>query len=242
MPKVLQVEDLVKTFKGRRVVDGVSLHLQAGEVVGLLGPNGAGKTTTFHMILGFLRPDGGRVWLNGMDITYLQVWERASRGLGFLPQEPSVFRKLTVRGNILAILETLDLDRHERERRLQELLRVLDLEHLADTRAYTLSGGERRRVEITRAITTSPSFLLLYEPFSGLDPIAVSELQRIIARLKKWGIGLLITDHNVRECLRVVDRAYLIYEGKVLLFGSAKDLASDERAREIYLGVQFHLE
>jgi len=242
MPKVLQVEDLVKTFKGRRVVDGVSLHLQAGEVVGLLGPNGAGKTTTFHMILGFLRPDGGRVWLNGMDITYLPVWERASRGLGFLPQEPSVFRKLTVRGNILAILETLDLDRHERERRLQELLRVLDLEHLADTRAYTLSGGERRRVEITRAITTSPSFLLLDEPFSGLDPIAVSELQRIIARLKKWGIGLLITDHNVRECLRVVDRAYLIYEGKVLLFGSAKDLASDERAREIYLGVQFHLE
>ncbi len=241
MPKVLQVEDLVKTFKGRRVVDGVSLHLQAGEVVGLLGPNGAGKTTTFHMILGFLRPDGGRVWLNGMDITHLPVWERASRGLGFLPQEPSVFRKLTVRGNILAILETLDLDRQERERRLRELLQVLDLEHLANVRAYTLSGGERRRVEITRAITTSPSFLLLDEPFSGLDPIAVSELQRIIARLKKWGIGLLITDHNVRECLRVVDRAYLIYEGKVLLFGSAKDLASDERAREIYLGAQFHL-
>lgn len=241
MPKVLQIEDLVKIFKGRRVVDGVSLHLRAGEVVGLLGPNGAGKTTTFHMILGFLRPDGGRVWLNGMDITYLPVWERASRGLGFLPQEPSVFRKLTVKGNILAILETLDLDRQERERRLQELLQVLDLEHLADAKAYTLSGGERRRVEITRAITTSPSFLLLDEPFSGLDPIAVSELQRIIARLKKWGIGLLITDHNVRECLRVVDRAYLIYEGKILLFGSAKDLASDERAREIYLGAQFHL-
>ncbi|MBI3988248.1 MAG: LPS export ABC transporter ATP-binding protein, partial [candidate division NC10 bacterium] len=217
------------------------LHLRAGEVVGLLGPNGAGKTTTFHMILGFLRPDGGRVWLNGADITYLPVWERASRGLGFLPQEPSVFRKLTVEGNILAILETLDLDRREREQRLRELIKVLDLEHLASAKAYTLSGGERRRVEITRAITTSPAFLLLDEPFAGLDPIAVSELQRIMARLKKWGIGLLITDHNVRECLKVVDRAYLIYEGKVLLFGSAQELASDERAREIYLGAQFHL-
>ena len=220
---------------------GVSISLEAGEVVGLLGPNGAGKTTTFYMVLGLLKPDRGRVMLNGEDITELPVYKRARRGLGFLSQEPSIFRKLTVEQNLMAILEILDLTKSERQQRLESLLRELDLTHLAKSKAYTLSGGERRRAEITRSLVTAPHFMLLDEPFAGIDPIAVADIQTIIARLKEKGIGVLVTDHNVRETLQIVDRAYLIYEGQVLVSGTARELASDERAKEIYLGKQFSL-
>jgi lipopolysaccharide export system ATP-binding protein len=222
-------------------VAGVSISLEAGEVVGLLGPNGAGKTTTFYMVLGLLKPDRGRVILNGEDITELPVYKRARRGLGFLSQEPSIFRKLTVEQNLMAILEILDLTKSERQHRLESLLRELDLTHLAKSKAYTLSGGERRRAEITRSLVTAPHFMLLDEPFAGIDPIAVADIQTIIARLKEKGIGVLVTDHNVRETLQIVDRAYLIYEGQVLVSGTARELASDERAKEIYLGKQFSL-
>ncbi len=231
----------MKAFHRRTVVADVSIRLEAGEVVGLLGPNGAGKTTTFYMVLGLLRPDGGRIVLNGEDITYLPVFQRARKGLGFLPQEPSIFRKLTVEENLMAILETLDLSRLERGRRLEALLDELGIGHLAKARAYTLSGGERRRAEISRALVTEPSFLLLDEPFAGIDPIAVDEIQRIIAQLKTRGIGVLVTDHNVRETLHIVDRAYLISEGQVLLAGTAEELAADDRAREVYLGERFRL-
>ena len=220
---------------------GVSISLGAGEVVGLLGPNGAGKTTTFYMVLGLLKPDHGRVLLNGEDITELPVYKRARKGLGFLSQEPSIFRKLTVEQNLMAVLEILDLTKEERRRRLESLLQELDLTHLAKSKAYTLSGGERRRAEITRSLVTSPNFMLLDEPFAGIDPIAVADIQAIIARLKLKDIGVLITDHNVRETLQIVDRAYLIYEGQVLVSGTARELASDERAREIYLGDRFSL-
>lgn len=239
MEKTLRTSGLTKAFKGRKVADGISIALGAGEVVGLLGPNGAGKTTTFYMILGFLRPDGGAVFLNGEEITYLPVHQRARRGLGFLPQEPSIFRKLTVEENVLAILEVMGIGRGERERRLRMLLEELNLSHLARAKAYTLSGGERRRVEIMRALATSPSFLLLDEPFSGIDPIAVADIQGIIAGLKTRGIGLLVTDHNVRETLQIVDRAYLIYGGEVVFSGTAHELASNAMAREIYLGPRF---
>jgi len=239
--RTLAAEKLVKAFRQRTVVADVSVHLQAGEVVGLLGPNGAGKTTTFYMVLGLLRPDGGRIVLNGQDITHLPVFQRARRGLGFLPQEPSIFRKLTVEENLMAILETLDLPRPERVRRLGALLDELGIAHLAKARAYTLSGGERRRAEISRALVTDPSFLLLDEPFAGIDPIAVDEIQGIIVQLKTRGIGVLVTDHNVRETLHIVDRAYLISEGQVLLSGTAEELAADDRAREVYLGERFRL-
>lgn len=241
MERSLRTESLVKTFRGRTVVAGVSISLEAGEVVGLLGPNGAGKTTTFYMVLGLLKPDRGRVMLNGEDITELPVYKRARRGLGFLSQEPSIFRKLTVEQNLMAILEILDLTKSERQHRLESLLRELDLTHLAKSKAYTLSGGERRRAEITRSLVTAPHFMLMDEPFAGIDPIAVADIQTIIARLKEKGIGVLITDHNVRETLQIVDRAYLIYEGQVLVSGTARELASDERAKEIYLGKQFSL-
>jgi len=241
MERSLRTESLVKTFKGRTVVDGVSISLEAGEVVGLLGPNGAGKTTTFYMVLGLLKPDRGKVMLNGEDITKLPVYKRARRGLGFLSQEPSIFRKLTVEQNLMAILEILDLTKSERQHRLESLLRELDLTHLAKSKAYTLSGGERRRAEITRSLVTAPHFMLMDEPFAGIDPIAVADIQTIIARLKEKGIGVLVTDHNVRETLQIVDRAYLIYEGQVLVSGTARELASDERAKEIYLGKQFSL-
>jgi lipopolysaccharide export system ATP-binding protein len=241
MERSLRTENLVKTFRGRTVVAGVSISLGAGEVVGLLGPNGAGKTTTFYMVLGLLKPDRGRVMLNGEDITELPVYKRARRGLGFLSQEPSIFRKLTVEQNLMAILEILDLTKSERRHRLESLLRELDLTHLAKSKAYTLSGGERRRAEITRSLVTAPHFMLLDEPFAGIDPIAVADIQTIIARLREKGIGVLITDHNVRETLQIVDRAYLIYEGQVLVSGTARELASDERAKEIYLGKQFSL-
>jgi lipopolysaccharide export system ATP-binding protein len=241
MERTLRTDNLVKSFKGRTVVDGVCISLEAGEVVGLLGPNGAGKTTTFYMVLGLLKPDRGQVILNGEDVTDLPVYKRARKGLGFLPQEPSIFRKLTVEQNVMAILEILDLSEDERRQRLESLLQELDLTHLAKSKAYTLSGGERRRAEITRALVTSPDFMLLDEPFAGIDPIAIADIQAIIARLKKKGVGVLITDHNVRETLQIVDRAYLIYEGRVLVSGTAQELASDERAREIYLGERFSL-
>ena len=241
MERTLRTENLVKSFRGRTVVNGVSIRLKAGEVVGLLGPNGAGKTTTFYMVLGLLKPDRGRVLLNGEDVTGFPVYKRARRGLGFLQQESSIFRRLTVEQNLMAILEILDLDKEERQQRLESLLQELDLTHLAKSKAYTLSGGERRRVEITRSLVTSPDFMLLEEPFAGIDPIAVADIQSIIARLREKGIGVLVTDHNVRETLQIVDRAYLIYEGQVLVSGTAHDLASDERAREIYLGERFSL-
>jgi lipopolysaccharide export system ATP-binding protein len=241
MERTLRADNLVKSFKGRTVVAGVSINLEAGEVVGLLGPNGAGKTTTFYMVLGLLKPDRGRVMLNGEDVTDLPVYKRARKGLGFLPQEPSIFRKLTVEQNVMAILEILDLSDEERRQRLESLLQELDLTHLAKSKAYTLSGGERRRAEITRALVTSPDFMLLDEPFAGIDPIAIADIQTIIARLKEKSVGVLITDHNVRETLQIVDRAYLIYEGRVLVSGTAQELASDERAREIYLGERFSL-
>ena len=241
MERTLRADNLDKAFKGRTVVDGISIGLEAGEVVGLLGPNGAGKTTTFYMVLGLLKPDRGRVMLNGEDVTDLPVYKRARKGLGFLPQEPSIFRKLTVEQNVMAILEILDLSEEERRQRLDSLLQELDLTHLAKSKAYTLSGGERRRAEITRSLVTSPDFILLDEPFAGIDPIAIADIQAIIARLKVKGVGVLITDHNVRETLKIVDRAYLIHEGKVLVSGTANELASDERAREIYLGERFSL-
>ena len=241
MERTLRADNLVKSFKGRTVVDGISISLDSGEVVGLLGPNGAGKTTTFYMVLGLLKPDRGRVMLNGEDVTDLPVYKRARKGLGFLPQEPSIFRKLTVEQNVMAILEILDLSEEERRQRLESLLQELDLTHLAKSKAYTLSGGERRRAEITRSLVTSPDFMLLDEPFAGIDPIAIADIQAIIAKLKVKGVGVLITDHNVRETLKIVDRAYLIHEGKVLVSGTASELASDERAREIYLGERFSL-
>jgi lipopolysaccharide export system ATP-binding protein len=241
MERCLQAEKLVKSFKKRLVVSDLSLSLNAGEVVGLLGPNGAGKTTAFYMILGLWRPDSGRVILNGEDVTYLPVHQRARRGLGFLPQEPSIFRKLTVEENILAILEAVGVPIAQQADRCAALLRELNIAHLAHSRAYTLSGGERRRAEITRALATDPSIMLLDEPFAGIDPIAVYDIQGIIGQLKDRGIGVLITDHNVRETLQIVDRAYIIHEGQILLSGTAGELAADDRAREIYLGQHFSL-
>jgi lipopolysaccharide export system ATP-binding protein len=238
---VLRAERLVKSYAGRRVVDDVSVEVHAGEVVGLLGPNGAGKTTSFYMIVGLARPDSGIVTLNGNDVTALPMYERARRGIGYLPQEPSIFRKLTVEQNILAILETLDLGPEERRERLQRLLEELGVARLAKSKAYALSGGERRRVEISRALVVSPSFMLLDEPFAGIDPIAVVDIQGIVTQLKERGIGVLITDHNVRETLGICDRAYILNQGAVLEEGVPAEIAASKRAREIYLGEKFRL-
>jgi lipopolysaccharide export system ATP-binding protein len=238
---LLRAEGLTKSFVGRRVVDDVTIEVRAGEVVGLLGPNGAGKTTSFHMIVGLTRPDAGRVFLDGTDVTPLPMYERARRGIGYLPQEPSVFRKLTVEQNILAILETLALTAAERAERLRQLLDELGIAKLAKSKALALSGGERRRLEITRALVISPSFMLLDEPFAGIDPIAVVDIQGIVSQLKRRGIGVLITDHNVRETLGICDRAYIVNEGTVLEEGTPAAIAESPRARQIYLGEKFRL-
>ena len=238
---LLRTDKLVKEYRQRRVVNGVSIGVSAGEIVGLLGPNGAGKTTTFNIVVGIVKPDEGTVRFQDEDITRLPMHLRARRGVGYLTQEPSVFRKLTVEENILAILETCKLDADERAVRLKYLLDELDLSPLAQSKAYTLSGGEKRRLEITRALVTSPRLLLLDEPFSGIDPIAVYEVQKIIRRLKERGLGILVTDHNVRETLKLVDRAYLIHKGEVVYDGLAEQLVNDPKAREIYLGPEFNL-
>ena len=237
----LVAQGLVKWFKHRKVVDDVSLEIQRGEVVGLLGPNGAGKTTSFYMVVGLLPSDGGRIFLEGQDITPLPMYQRCRLGVGYLPQESSVFRKLTVEQNLLAILETLDLSAAERRERARELLAELGLTSLAPYPAYTLSGGERRRLEITRALVTGPQYLLLDEPFTGIDPIAIGDIQEIVSRLRDKGIGILITDHNVRETLSITDRAYILYGGKILVSGTANEIANNSRAREIYLGERFSL-
>ena len=236
---LLATEGLVKSYRGRRVVDQVCIAVATGEVVGLLGPNGAGKTTSFYMIVGLVRPDAGRILFRGQDVSDLPMYQRARLGMGYLSQEPSIFRKLTVADNIMAILETLALSRAERQARLTDLLNELQLTPLARQKAYTLSGGERRRLEITRALATNPTFIMLDEPFSGVDPINVYEVQKIIAHLRDRGLGVLVTDHSVRETLAIVQRAYLICEGRILCEGTSEFLINDEQARKVYLGPRF---
>ena len=238
---LLTTDHLAKEYRSRRVVNGISIHVQPGEIVGLLGPNGAGKTTTFNMVVGVIKPDEGKVRFQDRDITHLPMHKRARLGMGYLTQEPSIFRKLTVEQNILAILETCKMKRSERAIRLKYLLDELDLTRLSKSKAYTLSGGEKRRLEITRALVTSPKLLLLDEPFAGIDPIAVYEVQKIVRRLKARGLGILVTDHGVREMLKLIDRGYIIYKGQVLVEGTAEFLANDPKAREIYLGPEFNL-
>ncbi|HOW34922.1 MAG TPA: LPS export ABC transporter ATP-binding protein [Candidatus Omnitrophota bacterium] len=238
---LLETKNLVKAYGGRRVVDGLSISVRRSEIVGLLGPNGAGKTTTFYMAVGIIAPDQGQIIFDQEDITRKSIHERCHLGIGYLSQEPSIFRKLTVEENIMAILETLNISPRERRKRLQALLEELKIAHLAKSKAYTLSGGERRRLEITRALVTNPSFILLDEPFSGIDPIVVAEAQEIIKELKEKGLGILLTDHNVRETLSITDRAYLIAEGRVLISGTAQELINDPKARKIYLGEKFSM-
>jgi len=238
---LLETKGLSKSYDGRQVVKGVDVLVKRGEIVGLLGPNGAGKTTTFYMIVGIIHPDSGKIVFDNEDITALPIHERSHYGIGYLSQEPSIFRKLTVEENIRAILETLPLSRLERKKRLKSLLEELKIDHLARNKAFTLSGGERRRLEITRALVTNPSFILLDEPFSGIDPIIVNEAQEIIKDLKKKGLGILLTDHNVRETLSITDRAYLIAQGGILISGTAEELINSPKAREIYLGEKFRM-
>lgn len=241
MMHLLETRKLKKSYKGRTVVDEVSIHVGRGEIVGLLGPNGAGKTTTFYMTVGVIRPESGRIFFRGENITNLPMYQRARLGIGYLSQEPSIFRKLTVEENIMAILETLDIPQKERRRRLAQLLDELDIAYLAKNKAYTLSGGERRRLEITRALVTNPSLILLDEPFSGVDPIAVFEVQKILQKLKSQGLSILLTDHSVRETLAITDRSYLLCDGKIEVSGTSGFLASDPKARELYLGEKFTL-
>ena len=240
--QVLKAANLVKSYKGRRVVNDVTLRIRQGEVVGLLGPNGAGKTTTFYILVGLTSPDQGQVFLDGREITDLPMYLRARSGISYLPQEPSVFRKLSVDDNILAILETLPHTRAQRRKRLDDLIEELGLIHVRKNLGDALSGGERRRVEIARSLVISPSFILLDEPFAGIDPIAVLDIQRIVNRLRAKGIGVLITDHNVREILRVTDRAYIINEGKILQTGTPRELALNQEVKRLYLGENFRLE
>lgn len=238
---LLRTQGLVKIYGERRVVDGVDINVRAGEIVGLLGKNGAGKTTSFYMTVGLVKPNGGKVFFDGKDVTRMPMHKRARRGMGYLSQEPSVFRKLTVEENIMAILETLPLTNEERKFRLDYLLEELDIKSLAKNKAFTLSGGERRRLEITRALVTGPKLMLLDEPFSGVDPIAVHEVQKIIVDLKNKGLGILLTDHNAQQTLRIVDRAYLIHNGKVVREGTSEFLTNDPHSREIYLGPDFSM-
>lgn len=242
MNLTLRAEKLVKIYSKRTVVNDVDLYVEQGEIVGLLGPNGAGKTTTFYMITGMIHPNKGSIYLDGQDITNFPMYRRARMGVGYLSQESSIFRKLTVEENILAILETMPLSRQEKKSRLEELLNELNISHLAKNKAYTLSGGERRRVEITRALVTNPKFILLDEPFAGIDPIAVEDIQNIVHGLVNKSIGVLITDHNVHETLSITDRAYLLYEGVVLKSGSSEFLANDPETRRLYLGEKFRLD
>ncbi len=237
----LQTEKLVKTYGGRRVVDEISLYVEPGEIVGLLGPNGAGKTTTFYMVVGETRPTRGRIFLNDEEITALPHYLRARRGISYLPQEPSVFRRLTVEENLLCILQTLNISAARRRERLRQLLTELGIMHLAKSKAYTLSGGERRRAEIARALVISPSFILLDEPFAGIDPIAVADIQKLVMQLREKGIGILITDHNVRETFHITDRAYIISDGKILRSGSPSELEKDKQVRQVFLGEEFRL-
>jgi lipopolysaccharide export system ATP-binding protein len=236
---LLSAKHLEKSFRKRKVVKDVSLDVKTGEVVGLLGPNGAGKTTVFYMMVGLIPADRGEIYLDDQNMTNLPMYRRARRGIGYLPQEPSVFRKLTVEENLLAILETLDYSPSERQERLHSLLKELNISHLSKNKAYALSGGERRRVEITRALVTSPHFLLLDEPFAGIDPIAIIDIQKIIGQLKAKGIGILITDHNVQETLEITDRSYIISEGEILESGTSLDIANSSKAKAIYLGEKF---
>ena len=240
--QAIEARELVKAYRGRRVVDGVSLRIEEGEVVGLLGPNGAGKTTSFYMIIGMIKPEGGSVHINGRDITALPMYQRAIMGIGYLPQETTLFRKLTVRENILSVLENMKLSNIESKRRADELMEEFNITHISDIKGHALSGGESRRVEIARALAVSPSFLLLDEPFTGIDPIMIAELQKIVFRLKDRGIGILITDHNVRDTLEITDRAYILYEGRVLESGLPDEIARSERARQVYLGDKFHMD
>ncbi len=239
--QALEAKKLEKDYRGRKIVRGVSLQVKYGEVVGLLGPNGAGKTTTFYMVVGLVRPDQGSVVLDGIDITRMPMYQRARKGIGYLPQEPSVFRKLTVAENLTAVLETLDLSAVERKERRDRLMHELGVTHLAGSKAYTLSGGERRRVEIARALTLEPKFILLDEPFAGIDPLAVQDIQGIISLLKSKGIGILITDHNVRETLAITDRAYIISEGTIIEAGTSEEIMASPRVRQFYLGETFKL-
>jgi len=237
----LLVRGLVKRYSHRKVVQDVEIQINPGEIVGLLGPNGAGKTTTFYMIVGLLRPDKGRIFLEGKDITRLPMYKRARQGIGYLSQEPSIFRQLTVRENIWAILETTKLTHLEKKEKLKSLLRELGVEDLAENKACLLSGGEKRRVEISRTLVTTPQYILLDEPFIGIDPITTVEIQQIVGRLKNKGLGVLVTDHNVRETLEIIDRAYIMYEGRILLSGTAKELLESEEARKVYLGEKFRM-
>ncbi len=236
---LLETQALKKSYNGRPVVNGVEITINPGEIVGLLGPNGAGKTTTFYMVTGVVRPDSGRILFDHREVTHYPMHKRAQLGIGYLSQEPSIFRKLTVEENIMAILETLDLPQGERKKRLEELLSELGIKHLRKSRSFTLSGGERRRLEITRALVTHPLCILLDEPFSGIDPIAVSDCQHLIQELKKKGLGILLTDHNVRETLAITDRAYIMYEGRILISGTREELLASKEARKIYLGEKF---
>ena len=237
----LRTRSLRKVYRGRAVVDNVDLELNQGEIVGLLGPNGAGKTTSFYMIVGFISPDGGKVYIGDRDVSRLPMYKRARLGIGYLPQESSIFRQLTVEDNVMAVLQSLKMGRAARRRRRDELLEMMGVSHIRKNRGYELSGGERRRVEIARALVTEPKFMLLDEPFAGIDPIAVADLQTVVCQLCDQGLGVLITDHNVRETLNITDRAYILFEGRIEMFGTSEEIVSSDKAREIYLGENFRL-